>query len=78
VAVVTAMVSAVAVVLLVAFIVGGEVYRTECQQPNGLHTQGWEFGENIPYLTVAHPGCTIHSLTRYVLGKIGVMSDVET
>ena len=63
--------------LLVLLLIGGSVYRTECLLPGGNISHGWELGENIPYLTGAHPGCVNHSLTRYVLGKTGVMSDVN-
>lgn len=63
-------------VVFVVLIIGGSVYRTECVLPNGELSHGWELGETIPYLTGAHPNCEDHSLTRYVLGKTGAMSDV--
>jgi hypothetical protein len=64
-------------VLFIVAMIGGSVYRTECFRPNGVHTQGWELGDTFPYLTAAHQDCANHTLTRYVLGKIGVMSDVS-
>jgi hypothetical protein len=65
-----------AVVFLVV-IVGGGVYRTNCVTRGGTHEKSWRLGDTIPYLTGAHEGCKQDSLTRYVLGKVGVMSDVE-
>jgi hypothetical protein len=64
-------------VLFIVAMIGGSVYRTECFRPNGVHTHGWELGETFPYLTGAHQGCENHTLTRYLLGKTGVMSDVS-
>jgi hypothetical protein len=64
-------------VVFVLLLIGGSVYKTECIRPEGLHTHGWELAESWPYLTGAHPGCVNHTLTRYVLGKVGVMSDVD-
>jgi hypothetical protein len=58
-------------------VVGGGVYRTDCVTSTGAHEKSWRLGDTIPYLTGAHEGCEQHSLTRYALGKVGVMSDVE-
>lgn len=64
-------------VAIVLLLIGGSVYKTDCYLANGVHTHGWELGETLPYLTGTHSGCENHSLTRYLLGKTGVMSDVE-
>jgi hypothetical protein len=64
-------------VLLVLLLIGGSVYRAECFRAEGTHTHGWELGESVPYLASAEPRCVHHSLTRYVLGKTGVMSEVD-
>ncbi len=70
-----------AVALGVAFflvvVVGGGVYRNDCATRTGPREKGWELGGTFPYLQGPHAGCENHSLTRYVLGKVGVMSDVE-
>jgi hypothetical protein len=63
--------------LFVLLLIGGSVYSTECLRPEGVHTHGWQLGETVPYLTHADPYCENHSLTRYVLGKVGAMSDVD-
>jgi hypothetical protein len=64
-------------VVFVLLLLGGSVYRTECSRPEGVYTHGWQLGETFPYLTHAEPNCENHSLTRYVLGKVGAMSDVD-
>ena len=56
---------------------GGGIYRTECTSSNGVHTEGWGFGGNIPYVWDPGDGCEAHTLTRYVLGKSGVMKDLD-
>jgi hypothetical protein len=71
-----AAISGLIVALFIALLIGGNIYRTECFRPDGGYSHGWEFAESIPYLNGAHEGCVNHTLTRYVLGKIGVMSDV--
>jgi hypothetical protein len=63
--------------VMVLLLIGGSVYRTECFRIEGAHTHGWQLGENLPYLTGAEPRCVNHSLTRYVLGKVGATSDVD-
>jgi hypothetical protein len=65
-------------VLFIAMMFGGGVYRTECTLENGTHMQGWDLGDSVPYLW--SPGddrCEAHTLTRYVLGKVGVMDELE-
>ncbi len=61
----------------VLVVVGGGVYRTDCVTRTGVHAKGWELGGTLPYVQGAHTDCENHSLMRYVLGKVGVMSDVE-
>jgi hypothetical protein len=64
------------VALFIALIAGGGVYRTECDL-NGQRVTSWGLEGAIPYLW--DPGdkrCEAHTLTRYVLGKTGLMSDV--
>jgi hypothetical protein len=68
---------ALGVVFFLLVIVGGGVYRTDCATKSGTHEKSWRLGDTIPYLTGAREGCKQDSLTRYVLGKVGVMSDVE-
>jgi hypothetical protein len=68
-----AMLSVAFIVLMIA----GNVYRTECTLPSGVHTSGWEFPTSIPYLWSAGDGCESHTLTRYLLGKVGVMREVN-
>jgi len=68
---------ALGVVFFLLVIVGGGVYRTDCVTKSGTHEKSWRLGDTIPYLTGAREGCKQDSLTRYVLGKVGVMSDVE-
>lgn len=68
---------ALGVVFFLLVIVGGGVYRTDCVTKSGTHEKSWRLGDTIPYLTGAREGCKQDSLTRYALGKVGVMSDVE-
>jgi hypothetical protein len=46
-------------------------------RPGGVYAHGWQLGDSLPYLTGPDPYCRNHSLTRYVLGKAGAMSDVD-
>lgn len=61
----------------VLVVVGGGVYRTDCDTHTGAHAKGWELGGTLPFLQSAHADCENHSLMRYALGKVGVMPDVE-
>lgn len=68
----------IAVVIAAAF-VGGLVYRTDCISNAGqlVHTWRWE-GGNIPYeWATDNPRCEAHTLTRYVLGKVGIARDID-
>ena len=67
-----------AVILFVALL-GGGIYRTDCTLDNGRHIQSWGAEGDIPYLW--SPGdnrCTANTLTRFVLGKIGVQRDLDS
>jgi hypothetical protein len=64
-------------VVFIAMVVGGGIYRTECIMGNGTHTVGWDAEGAVPYLwSPGDPRCRAHTLTRVLLGKAGVMSDV--
>lgn len=59
--------------------VGGGVYRTECLTSNGRVVTDWGAKGDIPYLWSPSRGnCRPHTLMRYVLGKVGVMSAAST
>jgi hypothetical protein len=66
------------VVFFLAVVVGGGVYRTDCISNSGQLTRTWALEGDIPYLW--SPGdnhCQAHTLTRYLLGKVGIMGDVD-
>jgi hypothetical protein len=73
--------SAIGVVLamvVIAFVVGGSVYRTDCISDTGTHTRSWGLEGDFPYLW--SPGdnrCEAHTLTRYLLGQVGLMRHVD-
>ena len=72
-------VSGLIVFVCAAVFTGGLVYRTDCISDTGqlVHTWRWE-GGNIPYLWASHdPRCEAHTLTRYVLGKVGIAGDID-
>jgi hypothetical protein len=57
--------------------VGGGVYRTDCVNSNGSLTRTRGIEGYIPYLwTPGNSSCQAHTLTRYVLGKVGILGDV--
>ncbi len=65
-------------VLVIALMIGGGIYRTECSFDDGTHTIGWDAQGDIPYLWSPNDRrCQTHTLTRVLLGKVGVMSDIE-
>lgn len=61
-------------VTFTSFLLGGTVYRSECTLENGRHTTSWSL-EGPPYLWDSGERCEAHTLTRHVLGKLGVMED---
>ena len=64
-------------VVFIAMLIGGGIYHTECISDNGTRSVGWDAQGDIPYLWSPNdPRCQTHTLTRVVLGKVGVMSDV--
>ncbi len=66
------------VVVFLAVVVGGGVYRTDCVSDSGQFTRTWGLEGDLPYLW--SPGdnrCRAHTLTRFVLGKVGIMGDVD-
>lgn len=65
------------VLFFVFVIVGGEVYQTQCTTVNQGVSTSWGVQASIPFLWSPGEGCVSHSLTRYVLGKVGVLSDVS-
>jgi hypothetical protein len=65
-------------VLFVVAMIGGGVYRTECTLDSGVHTTSWGLEGTIPYTwSPSDSRCEAHTLTRYVLGKVGVMGPVD-
>jgi hypothetical protein len=71
-------IGALATALFLVVVIGGGVYRTDCVRDNGVRTQTWGLGGDIPYLwSSGDPQCRSHTLTRYVLGKVGVMGDID-
>ncbi len=65
-------------VFFLVVVVGGGVYRTDCLSASGQLTRSWALGGNIPYLWSPNDNqCQAHTLTRYVLGKVGIMTDVD-
>ena len=63
--------------LFIVVMLAGGVYRTECTFDTGQHTTSWGLEGDIPYLWSPGDGhCQAHTLTRYVLGKVGVMTDI--
>ena len=65
-------------VAFIALMLGGGVYRTECSLDNGVHTKDWGLEGEIPYLWSPNDSrCQTHTLTRYVLGKVGAMADLD-
>lgn len=73
-----ALLGALVGVVFIAAVLGGGIYRTECVTANGLHSTGWTAEGAVPYLwSPGDPECRAHTLTRVLLGKAGVMSDVR-
>ena len=66
------------VTFFLVVVVGGGVYRTDCLMSNGQVVTDWGLQGDIPYLWSPGPNCRAHTLTRYVLGKAGVMSPAST
>jgi len=59
-------------------VVGGGVYRTECISNTGQISKTWSPEGDIPYLwSPDDTHCQAHTLTRFVMGKIGIMGDVD-
>ena len=65
------------IVFFLAVVVGGGVYRTDCISSSGQLTRTWGLEGDIPYLWSPNNQCQAHTLTRYVLGKVGIMTDVD-
>lgn len=66
------------VLFFAAVVVGGGVYRTDCVSNSGQFTRTWGLEGDIPYLWSPDDShCQVHTLTRYVLGKVGIMGDVD-
>jgi hypothetical protein len=71
-------ISGLLVAAFIALMFGGGTYRTECTLESGVHTKTWGLEGDVPYLWSPNDSrCQTHTLTRYVLGKVGVMSDVD-
>ena len=71
-------IAAALVALFVLVMFSGGVYRTECTFDNGRHTTSWGLEGDIPYLWSPDDShCRAHTLTRFVLGKVGVMGDLD-
>ena len=71
-------VGAVLAVVFIALMVGGSVYRTDCVSDSGTHTRSWGLEGDFPYLwSPDDNSCEAHTLTRYVLGQVGLMGPVD-
>ena len=65
----------VVVIVALAAINGGYVYRTTCKRANGGSATYWTYGFSgvVPYRHAAPPSpCTAHSGTRVALDAIGI------
>lgn len=63
-------------VLFIAAMIAGGIYKTECISADGRHIEAWGLEGAVPYLWQPGEGCEAHTLTRVVLGKVGVLEDV--
>lgn len=64
--------------VVAAVVVGGSIYRTDCVYDNGTHTRSWGLEGDFPYLWGPDDNrCEAHTLTRYVLGQIGLMGRLD-
>jgi hypothetical protein len=63
-------------ILFIAAMIAGGIYKTECITEDGHHITGWGLEGALPYLWQPGKGSESHTLTRVVLGKVGVMEDV--
>ena len=66
------------IVFFLVVVVGGGVYRTDCLLSSGQLVTDWGPKGDIPYLWSPGPNCRAHTLIRYVLGRVGVMSPART
>jgi hypothetical protein len=67
-----------ALAFFLVVVVGGGVYRTDCVTSSGQVVTDWG-AQDLPY--VWSPGdshCRAHTLIRFALGTVGVMSPVST
>jgi hypothetical protein len=65
-------------VVFIVFLLGGSIYRTDCIYANGTHTTSWGLEGAIPYLWSPDDNrCEAHSMTRYLLGQVGLMGRVD-
>lgn len=64
------------VLVFFALVVGGGIYRVSCVTET-RPSLSWRVKGDIPYLWSAGGSCASHTLTRFVIGKIGLMADVS-
>jgi hypothetical protein len=67
---------AAAIVLVIALVNGGYIYRVECPRAGGSTETEWTYRWNsvIPYVGYDRSGCETHSGTRVALDAIGLWS----
>jgi hypothetical protein len=70
----SALLSGAVVVLLIAAINGGYVYRTQCAGASGSTETNWTYKINqvIPYIGYSKAGCETHTGTRVALDSLGI------
>ena len=61
-----------------AFVLGGAIYRTDCISDSGTHTSSWGLEGIHPLpLEPRREPLRAHTLTRYVLGQVGLIGRVD-
>jgi hypothetical protein len=65
-------------VLAIVALIGGGIYRTVCIGSTGQRITSWSAEGDVPYFWSPGSGCEAHTLTRFVLGKVGILSDIST
>lgn len=66
------------VIAFIAFMLFGSIYRTTCELPSGEAVEAYSL-QYVPYLSSpGGPECESTTATRILLGKAGVLSEVES
>jgi hypothetical protein len=63
--------------VVLALLIGGGIHRTDCVTTNGLHVTSWGAEGVVPCLWCPRHGYAAHMTTRFVAGKVGMLSDVS-